>query len=61
MVLQDQFEQQASTLKEVKKVRTQLDSIAKKTFQLSVNGNKNASQIVDKMRKAGFTFNQGSQ
>lgn len=60
-VLQGQLERQKSSLSEAKKVRGQLDSIAKQTFQLSLSGNKNASQIVDKMKKAGFTFNQTSQ
>ena len=59
--LQDRFEQQVSTLREAKKVRTQLDSIAKQTYQLSVNGNENAAKIVEQMKQAGFTFNQGSQ
>ncbi len=61
LVLQEQLEQQKSVFLEAKKVRLQLDSIAKQTFQLSVNGNKNAARIVDKMKKAGFTFNQNRQ
>jgi len=60
-VLRDRFEQQVSTLQEAKKVRAQLDTIAKQTYQLSVKGNQNAAKIVEQMKKAGFTFNTGNQ
>ena len=60
-VLRDRFEQQVSTLQEAKKVRGQLDTIARQTYQLSVNGNQNATKIVEQMKKAGFTFNTGNQ
>jgi len=59
--LQERLEQQKSIFLEAKKVRLQLDSIAKQIFQLSDNGNKNAVKIVEKMKKAGFTFNQNRQ
>ncbi len=61
LILQEQLEQQQSIFLKAKKVRLQLDSIANQTFQLSVKGNKNAARIVDKMKKAGFTFNQNRQ
>ncbi len=59
--LKDRFAQQESTLQEANKVRGQLDSIAKQTYQLSINGNKNAAKIVVQMKKAGLTFNPGNQ
>ena len=56
-LIQKQLAQQNISIKEAKKVRLQLESIARQTYQLSVNGNKHASDIVSKMKNAGFVFN----
>ncbi len=56
-LIQKQLEQQNISIKEAKKVRIQLESIARQTYQLSVNGNKHASDIVSKMKNTGFVFN----
>ena len=59
--LKDRYEQQTNAVAEAKKVRGQLDTIARQTYQLSVNGNENAAGIVERMKKAGFSFSSGNQ
>ncbi len=55
------LEAQEVPLQESKKVRQQLDVIVKQTYQLAVNGNKNAEKIVTQMKRAGLTFTAKDQ
>ena len=50
---------QAQTVDQSQKLRTQLDSIAKTTLQLAKQGNPNAKLIVEELRKRGVTINLG--
>jgi len=50
---------QAQTVDQSQKLRTQLDSIAKTTLQLAKQGNPNAKLIVEELRKRGVTINSG--
>ena len=52
-----QLEKQTPIVEQSKKMRLQLDSIAKKTAVLSKNGNLNARAIVDQLKKSGITIN----
>ncbi len=59
--LKAKLETQEVPLQESKKVRQQLEVIARQTYQLAVNGNKNADKIVAQMKGVGLTFTAKSQ
>jgi hypothetical protein len=48
---------QETPLQQAAKVRTQLDSIAKKTLELAQRGNAGAATIVEELAKRGVTIN----
>ena len=48
---------QDNPIQESQKVRSQLESIAKKTAQLAEQGNPNARLIVEELKKSGVTIN----
>jgi len=48
---------QDGTLAQAEKLRTQLDSIAKKTLELAQQGNANAALIVQELARRGVTIN----
>jgi hypothetical protein len=47
---------QEPTIQEATKVRTQLDSIARRTAELAAQGNASAKMIVEELRKRGVTI-----
>lgn len=51
--------EQSPTVEQSKKLRNQLDSIAKGTLKLADQGNSNAKIIVEELRKRGITINPG--
>ena len=53
-LLRARFEAQQTPLEEVQKVRDQLQSIAKSTYQLSAAGNKNATLVIERLKRAGI-------
>jgi hypothetical protein len=50
------YGEQAKTLEQVEKVRTQVSALVKGVVDLSQKGNKNAKTIVNDMKKAGINF-----
>jgi len=53
----DEFARQAPVIEQAKKMRAQLDSIAKRTAQLAEGGNIHARSIVEQLKKEGITIN----
>ena len=50
------YQDQAKTLEQVEKVRTQASALAKGVFDLDKQGNRNAHLIVEELKKAGVSF-----
>ena len=48
--------QQGKTLEQIEKVKTQLGALAKGTMALAGQGNKNAQEIIDQLKKAGVNI-----
>lgn len=49
-------ENQQAPLRQVERVRAQIDSIGKRTVQLAQQGNTNASLIIEHMARRGFNL-----
>ncbi len=56
-LLETRIANQAGPLEEAKKIRMQLDSIAKSTAQLAAQGNANAQRMVEELKRNGITIN----
>jgi len=50
------YTEQAKTLEQVEKVRTQVSALIKGVMDLSQKGNRNAKNIVADLKKAGINF-----
>jgi hypothetical protein len=50
------YEQQNAPLEQVEKVKTRVNGMIKGLLTLSKQGNKNATAIIDDLKKAGITF-----
>lgn len=56
-LLEQRHAQQEGPLKEATTVRTQLEAVAKGTALLARDGNSNAVQLLEQLRRAGITVN----
>lgn len=61
LALTDRHQRQSAALLEARKVRRQLETVARETYQLSIDGNRNAALIVERMKKAGFRFEREAE